>query len=237
MSKQQTGTALNRATSPRGLRRAPLPSSGVRLALFGAVVVGAFATFTLAGGPDTHDIRDTVAEAGAGAPLAFLALYAVLTVIGFPGAVPSAASGFLFGTAFGTALTVVGATIGATAAFFIARGLGRAQVERLAGERMGRLDTWLERRGFVAVLWLRLFPLVPFNVLNYAAGLTGVRAKEYVAATAIGIMPGAFAYTALGGSISDPTSPEFVVAVGLIVVLAIAGGVLARRGRSHVRPA
>lgn len=212
---------------------AVLGSPALRLGLLGATVTGAFVAFTVSGGPSAGDIRDTVDSAGIAAPLAFVALYVGLTVIAFPGAIPSAASGLLFGTALGTVLTVTGATIGATLAFLIGRRLGRAQVERIAGERTARLDSWLERRGFLAVLYARLVPLVPFNVLNYAAGLTSIRTRDYVVATAIGIVPGSFAYTALGGSIDDPASPEFIAAVALIVILA-AGGAIAARWRGGV---
>lgn len=199
-------------------------------------MVGLFAALTVAGGPGVDDIRELVDDTGAAGPLVFIALYAVLTLLAFPGAVPSAASGVLFGTALGTLLTVVGATIGATGAFLLARRIGRAEVERIAGARMGRLDAWLERRGFVAVLYARLVPLVPFNVLNYAAGLTSLRTRDYVVATAVGIIPGSFAYTALGGSLDDPASPEFIAAAALIVMLAVGGAVLARRDGRAAEP-
>ena len=84
------------------------------------------------------------------------------------------------------------------------------------------------------MLYLRLFPIVPFNALNYAAGVTAVTRRDYVVGTAIGIVPGAFAYAALGGSIDDPTSPAFLGAVGLVVALAVAAPLvnrfLGRRG-------
>ena len=79
-----------------------------------------------------------------------------------------------------------------------------------------------------------LFPIVPFNALNYAAGVTAVTRRDYVVGTAIGIVPGAFAYAALGGSIDDPTFPAFLGAVGLVVALAVAAPLvnrfLGRRG-------
>jgi uncharacterized membrane protein YdjX (TVP38/TMEM64 family) len=86
----------------------------------------------------------------------------------------------------------------------------------------------LTRHGFLAVLYLRLVPVLPFNVLNYAVGVSGVRRWEYVVATALGIVPGAFAPSALGASLDDPTSTQFLVAVGLVVALA-AGAPLVRR--------
>lgn len=98
-------------------------------------------------------------------PIVYVAMYALLTVLLFPGTLITAAGGALFGAALATPLTVVGATIGATAAFLIGRRLGRDQVEQIAGRRIGAADRWLSRRGLLAVLYLRLFPIVPFNAL------------------------------------------------------------------------
>ncbi len=94
----------------------------------------------------------------------------MLTVLFFPGSVLTGVGGALFGVALGTVLSVVGATAGATAAFFIGRRLGRGTLERAVGRRARAVDAWLGQRGFTAVLYLRLFPIVPFNAMNYAAG-------------------------------------------------------------------
>lgn len=198
-----------------------LGSPRTRLLAIGVLVAGGSAAALVLGGPSQGDIQATVDDAGPLAPLAFVALYAVLTVLLVPGAFVTAAAGALFGTVLGTLLAVVGATLGAIAAFFIARRLGREQVEQIAGRRIGAVDGWLRRRGLLAVLYLRLIPLVPFSALNYAAGVTAVRPRDYVLGTVVGIVPGAFAYAALGGSLSDPTSPQFVAAVALVVVLAV----------------
>ncbi|MDQ3319938.1 MAG: TVP38/TMEM64 family protein [Actinomycetota bacterium] len=223
---------------PRGALASMLASPRLRLALFAAVLVAASAGVILIGGPSPRTVARVVDEGGLAGPLVYVALYAVLTVLLFPGALITAAGGALFGPVLATALTVVGATLGATAAFAIGRRLGREQVERIAGPRTGAVDRWLERRGFLAVLYLRLIPLVPFNALNYAAGVTGVRRRDYVLGTALGIVPGAFAYAALGGSLDDPLSPAFLGAVGLVIALAVAGPLVdrLRRRRANARP-
>lgn len=203
-------------------------SPRARLVLLAILLVLASAGVLLIGGPSKAGIEETIRATGIAAPVVFIALYAVLTVLLFPGSIITAASGALFGTALGTALAVVGATIGATGAFLIGRRLGRSEVERIAGRRIGALDAWLERRGFLAVLYVRLIPIAPFSALNYVAGVTSVRARDYVLGTAIGIVPGAFAYAALGGSIDEPTSPEFLAALGLVLVLAALGPLLSR---------
>jgi len=130
-------------------------------------------------------------------------------------------AGALFGAVWGTVLTVIGATAGATVAFVVARRLGRTRLRRRLPARAERFDGWLSRRGFVAVLYLRLVPAVPFNALNYIAGLSGVRGSDYVVATALGIVPGTIAFVALGDALGRPRSAQFVIALGSIVVLAL----------------
>lgn len=205
-----------------------LASPRTRFGVLAVLVVGLSVALIVLGGPSRSGIESLIDSAGVAAPLLFIALYVVMTVLMFPGAVMTAAAGVVFGTAWGTALAVVGAGLGAVAAFEAGRWLGREQVERISGDRLSRLDDWLEGRGFTAVLYLRLIPIVPFNVLNYVAGVTAIRRQDYALATVLGIVPGTFAYAALGGNISDPTSPAFIGAVVLIVVLA-AGAPLVNR--------
>lgn len=200
-----------------------LTSSTFRFGVLALVVVALFVTFLVFGGPSRQDIENLVESAGVLAPALFVIVYVIASVLVFPGAVLTAAGGVLFGTWWGTVLAVIGASLGAAAAFEIGRWLGRDQVERIAGDRISRFDDWLGRRGFTAVLYVRLIPVFPFNLLNYAAGVTGVRRRDYLIATAVGIIPGTFAYAALGGNLTDPTSPEFIAAVVLVVVLAIGG--------------
>lgn len=212
---------------------AVLRSPRLRLAVLAAVLVTGAVVALVVGGPGRGDIQGLVRGAGPAAPLTFIALYIVLTLLMFPGGIVTAAGGILFGVTLGTVYAVVGASIGATLAFLAGRRLGRDEVEKIAGQRLGKLDRWLERNGFVAILYLRLIPVVPFNVLNYGAGVTGIQGRDYVLATAIGIVPGTFAYAALGGSFDDPTSPVFIAAVSLIVVLAVAGPFVNRQLRKR----
>lgn len=186
----------------------------------------------------THQIEQFVSGAGLLGPLLFVLTYAVLTVLLVPGSVSTLAAGALFGALWGTVLTVIGATLGATAAFALARRGGRARVQRAAGPRVERVDEWLSGRGFLAVLYVRLFPIVPFSAFNYAAGLSGISRRDYVAGTAIGIVPGTFAFVALGDALGKPGSPKFLIALALVVVLAVAAPLVDRvRGRRSRAPA
>ena len=155
----------------------------------------------------------------------------------FPGPLLAGASGLLFGTALGTPVSIVSATLGATLAFAIARWWAHDAVQELAGPRLSPLRAWVGRRGFLSVLYARIAPGVPYSLVNYAAGLTPILLRSFVAATAIGVTPRAFAYTALGGSLGDLGSPEAIVAVVVLVVIAAAGAVFGGRDLRRARRA
>jgi uncharacterized membrane protein YdjX (TVP38/TMEM64 family) len=211
-------------------RTAALRLGGLAVALVTFVLV-----LALSGSISASKVRSWIDGYGVAAPLVFIAVSASLTVVLFPGPVLAAASGLLFGTALGTPVSICSATLGATIAFSISRWWGHDAVIALAGPRIEALREWIGRRGFLTVLYARIAPGVPYTLVNYAAGLTPVALRSFVAATAIGVAPRAFAYTALGGSLGDLTSPEALVAVAVLVAMAIGGALLARRDLARTR--
>jgi uncharacterized membrane protein YdjX (TVP38/TMEM64 family) len=181
-----------------------------------------------AGDLSAERVRAWVEDAGVWAPLAFVVLSAALTLVLFPGPLLAGASGLLFGTALGFPLSLTAAVLGASLAFLIARTAGHDAVERLAGPRVRRVRAAIGRRGFLAVLYARIVPGVPYSVVNYAAGLAPIRLATFAAATALGAAPRAFAYTALGGSLDDLGSPEAIAAIAVLVAMALGGLVILR---------
>lgn len=133
----------------------------------------------------------------------------------------------LFGWWWGAVLAWAGALLGAYGGFVLGRRLGRPAVDRLLRGRLEQADQVLARHGLVAVLAVRLVPLFPFTPLNYASGLLGVRLRDYVLGTAVGIVPGALAYAAVGASGADPRG--IVAGVGGLLVLTLLGGTVGRR--------
>lgn len=206
-----------------------------RLAMFVLLVMGVGGVLLASGGRVSDalaSIRDVVDGAGWWGPALFVLAYAVLTVLLVPGSPLTIAAGVLFGPWLGTGLVVVGATVGATGAFVWGRRLGRDAVAGLTGDRFARVDGWLRDRGVLAVLYVRLVPVLPFSLLNPVAGVTGITLRDFVVGTAVGIVPGAFAFASLGGSFDDPTSPSFLGAIGLLVVLAVGAPLVDRRVRA-----
>lgn len=129
----------------------------------------------------------------------------------------------MFGLAAGIAIVLVAAVLGAIVAFGLGRTLGRDAVQRFTGTRVARVDALLRRRGILAVIGLRLVPVVPFTAVNYAAGLTSVGVRDYVLGTAVGIVPGTVAYVALGVYGTEPDQWPFVAAVIVLLALSIGG--------------
>jgi uncharacterized membrane protein YdjX (TVP38/TMEM64 family) len=192
-----------------------------RLVALAAVVGSLFAAVALTGGISSQRVHDALTGTGWLGPLAFVVVSAALTVAMFPGPLLAGASGLLFGTAVGAPTAVVAATLGACAAFLVSRHVGARAVHRLPGRRINTLQDWIAARGFLAVLYARILPMTPYNVVNYAAGLTRVRLGVFAAATAIGCAPRAIAYTALGGNLNDLGSPAALAAFGLLAVMAL----------------
>ncbi len=173
------------------------------------------------------------------APVLFVVLYVAATALAMPGAILTLAGGAVFGLFWGTVLTTVAANLGATAAFFVARSLGRDGVERLIGARLKRFDDAICDSGLQCLLVLRLIPVVPFNALNFASGLTALRWPTYAAATALGILPGTIVYTMFADAIlagSQGASREAFLKVlitgGLLVMLTFLPAIKRRLART-----
>ncbi|WP_457670610.1 VTT domain-containing protein [Thiolapillus sp.] len=169
-----------------------------RWLLLAALVIGVGLAIVYRNHFDTQLLTQWVEQAGGAGPLLFVLVYAVATVLFLPGAVLTLAGGALFGPVLGTFYNLAGATLGAGMAFLIARYLASGWVEKKAAGRVQQLKEGVEKEGWRFVAFVRLVPLFPFNLLNYALGLTRLRFAHYLIASYIFMLPGAFAYTYLG---------------------------------------
>lgn len=135
---------------------------------------------------------------GGWAPIAYVVVYTLATIAFVPGTVFGLAGGALFGPVWGTVFNLLGATVGATLAFLVARYLAADWIARKAGGWLGRLIAGVEAEGWRFVAFVRLVPLFPFNLSNYALGLTRIPLGHYVLASLVCMAPGTVAYTWLG---------------------------------------
>jgi uncharacterized membrane protein YdjX (TVP38/TMEM64 family) len=197
----------------------------VALVLFGRTLAGLLPGFVA-----------YVERLGAWGPLVFVLGYAAAAVAFVPGSLLTLAAGALFGVARGALLVMLGATLGATLAFLVARYAARGAVERrlAADARFAAVDAAVARRGLWVTFLLRLSPVLPFNLLNYALGVTRVRLVHYVLACA-GMLPGTLLYVYTGkvagdvaraaaggaGAGARGTGYYAVLALGLAATLAV----------------
>ena len=210
-----------------------LRSPWTRLAVL-VVLIGVGASLVMVADDLSVDgIRAVVEGIGPWASLVYVGLYVLATVILLPGTPFTVAAGVVFGPWLGLGVVLTGATLGATGSFLIGRAVGRDAVVQLAGRRVRAIDRALERNGLVSVLIMRLIPLFPFNVLNLVCGVTGLKLRDYIVGTAVGIIPGTALLVIAGGSIDDPTSPLFIGSVAGFAALAVVTSLIARR----IRPA
>jgi uncharacterized membrane protein YdjX (TVP38/TMEM64 family) len=176
-----------------------------RILLIAAILAALAALFYLVpAGRWLLDLVAWVRGAGTRGVLLYFVIYVLAAVVLFPESILTMGAGFLYGPFWGTALISPASVIGATLAFLAGRFLARDWVARkVAGNpKFEAIDSSIGYRGLYIVFLLRLSPLFPFNLLNYALGLTRVRLKEFVIASFIGMLPGTFLYAYLGSSVT-----------------------------------
>lgn len=196
-------------------------------------------------------LKRVVAENPVLAPLGFVVFYILAVAFSFPAAsILTIFGGFLFGWLFGGALAIVGATVGATALFLTARLACSDQIRKRLCGRAGKLSEGFEKNAFGYLLALRIAPFVPFVMVNIAPALFKVRLSTFVAATFIGIMPGAFAYAWLGQgcdsvlnaarlagqrvTVRDLVTPQITIAFVALALVAILATVVKRAWATRV---
>lgn len=210
----------------------------LRLAVFGTAVVGLFIAATASGSlPSAEDVRDWGDGLGWIGPLVFVPAAAVGLCLFIPGPVLAGAAGLLFGTAGGTPVALAFIVLAAVMQLSISRYLAGDAAAQLLPARIKRFDRFIAERGFWAVFYMRLAPGIPYNLVNYGAGLTGLKVSAMAAGTALGAAPRSFAWVALGGNLDDLGSTEAKVAIALLVVMAVGGALLARRQLAAERSA
>jgi len=186
-----------------------------------------------------EQLTDRVRQLGWLAPLVFIACYAIATVFFLPGLLFTLAGGVLFGPLYGTLYNLVGATIGATLAFLSARYIAYDWVTERTGSRLQQLVKGVEEEGWRFVAFVRLVPLFPFNLLNYALGLTRLRLSHYIITSFVFMAPGGAAYTYLGyaGREVAGGGEDFIrkalLALAVIATIAFASRILMRIRRNR----
>jgi uncharacterized membrane protein YdjX (TVP38/TMEM64 family) len=166
--------------------------------------------------------------------IAFIGIYIIATIAFLPAAILTLGSGVVFGVIWGSVYVFIGATLGATAAFLIGRYVARNWLDKKIADnkQFAAIDKAVSKKGFKIVLLTRLSPIYPFNLLNYALGITGVSFKDYFLGS-VGMIPGTIMYVYIGslagniaqiGTEAQPTNMTLtwvIKILGFIATLAV----------------
>lgn len=177
-----------------------------------------------------RDALQWIDELGNVGVIAFIALYIIATVAFLPGSILTLGAGVVFGVVWGSVYVFVGATVGATAAFLVGRYLARDWIAKKIADnkKFAAIDQAVTREGLKIVLLTRLSPIFPFNLLNYALGITGVSLRDYFIAS-VGMIPGTIMYVYIGslagnlamiGTESQPSNPTLQWAIRILGFIA-----------------
>jgi uncharacterized membrane protein YdjX (TVP38/TMEM64 family) len=168
-------------------------------------------------------MKSFIQQFGIISPLVFIIIYSLRAVIlVLPVGIMSLSGGLAFGKWWGTIFILLGATLGSCFSFLIARYLGREFIENRAWLKKGRIksfDQSTEKHGFRVILFMRLVPLFQYDAVNFGAGLSRMKFRDYVMGSFLGMAPGGFISALLGSSLDNIMSVQFFVALGIFILL------------------
>lgn len=212
---------------------------GLKLAIVVALLLVAFLAVRFTGATaylQKDKLQALIESAGMLAPVVYIIVYTLAPVLFLPGLPLTVAGGLLFGPFWGVVYAITGATLGACLAFLVARYVAREWVEsKLTGPRWEKLHQGVEKHGWKMVAFTRLIPLFPFNLLNYAFGVTRVKFLHYAIATFFCMLPACIAFIVFSSSLLDllkgKISPAFIGGIVMVVLVTVVPVIYQRRNR------
>jgi uncharacterized membrane protein YdjX (TVP38/TMEM64 family) len=190
------------------------------------------------GGYKPEFLQASIAKAGMWAPVLYILAYTVGTLTLLPSTPLNVSGGLLFGPWFGILWTSLGAIIAAAIAFLFSRTIGRQSIERRMAGRWQRMDAEIQRGGLFYMFAIRLVPIMPYGIVNFAAGLTSIRFRDFLIGTFLGTVPSVLPFVLIGSSsfkaLSTGNLWPLMGALGLTGGLVILTTWIKSRGRLKV---
>lgn len=152
----------------------------------------------VAGGIEPEQIQTWLTQAGIWAPVIYILLYVVATLFVMPSTALNLSGGAIFGPWLGTLWTSLAAVIAAVVAFFFTRTIGYDLIARRMAKRWRALDAEIHSGGLFYMFAIRLLPIIPYGLVNFAAGLTSIRFRDYLWGTILGTVPGVLPFVMMG---------------------------------------
>ena len=175
------------------------------------------------------EIKEYVLSFGIWAPVIYIRLFTFVPLTLFPDSVLAIAGGMCFGVMGGALCTMIGAIFGGTLAFFISRTLGKGFAKKFSNNEMQKISTKIQEQGFLIVLFLRLIPLFPLDLISYSAGLSKIKLKDFIFATVIGTIPGILIFSNIGDKAMNPGSADFYISIGFLLLLLAASVIVKKK--------
>ncbi|MCG3117740.1 MAG: DUF3047 domain-containing protein [Candidatus Manganitrophus sp. SA1] len=206
-----------------------MKSNKARAAFFLLILIGVIVAIRAGGLTEYLDqqrLHEVIGRWGIWGPLIYILIFAVAPALFLPGLPITVAGGLAFGPVWGTIYASIGSTLGAGLAFLVSRYFARGAVSEMLGERWKKIDEGVARKGWVYVAITRLIPIFPFNLLNYAFGLTRIGFIPYLFTSWLFMLPGTAAYVIFSSSLLDllkgQISPALLLGLLLIALVSLA---------------
>ncbi|GAA0779822.1 TVP38/TMEM64 family protein [Clostridium subterminale] len=179
-------------------------------------------------------LRNYIGDFGYLAPFIYILCFTILPIAFFPVPILALAAGLLFGFLPGTIYTLIGAVLNSAIMFLMAKVLAKEAVTNLLQRKLP--ENWNsflfdldEKKGFGIIFILRLIPAMPYNLINYGAGLTSIKFSSYMLATILGILPGTLVFLNIGNQALNIHSPAFIVSIILLMLLTVFSLILGKK--------
>lgn len=182
-----------------------------------ATVIGIY----LIGGINQQQLQSWLQQMGIWAPIIYIIIYAIATIFILPSTPLNLSGGAIFGSVWGTVWTSIAAILAAVLSFGFSRTIGRKLVEKKLAGKWQSLDQEMEQGGFFYMFAIRLLPLIPYGMVNFAAGLTSIKFRDYFFGTLLGTIPGILPFVMMGAGLTALKQKGDVLPI--LVALALVG--------------
>jgi uncharacterized membrane protein YdjX (TVP38/TMEM64 family) len=183
--------------------------SGIFLLTIICIVATGIGMFFL-GGIDRQQLQTLLEKMGIWAPITYIVLYTIATILILPSTPLNMSGGAIFGSWWGSLWTSIAAIIAAVAAFAFTRSVGRELIAKKLAGRWETLDAEIRQGGLFYMFAIRLLPLIPYGLVNFAAGLTGIRFRDYLIGTVLGTLPGVLPFVMMGAGLKELSNGNIV---------------------------
>jgi uncharacterized membrane protein YdjX (TVP38/TMEM64 family) len=187
----------------------------------------------LVGGIDQQQLENLLKQLGIWAPIIYIFLYTMGTILILPSTPLNLSGGAIFGIYWGTLWTTIAAIIAAIIAFYYSRTIGRDLIAHKLKGSIATIDAEMQQGGLFYMFAIRLLPIIPYGIVNFAAGLTSISFRDYLIGTVLGTLPGILPFVMMGSGIKSVTEGDILPLMGALALtgMLVGGATWYRRHR------